>query len=185
MKRYYYRSAKQSFGRRFSFGFLKLLLVSLAPIVFLGGIVWFRAQGKNDGPPIQKVQSVVVNVLDPSSDAAPAERDREEAQLMDVRGGNSYAVASRQVEDHMFRHTIVAHLPTPPDGYTYEGWLLIDDPFTFFSTGNFQPNADGTYGLVWEGPLGKDFEAYSKVIVTLESIDGDPAPAVHVLEGTF
>ncbi|MEK7665792.1 MAG: anti-sigma factor [Patescibacteria group bacterium] len=185
MRRYYYRSGKQSFGRRFSFGFVKVVLVLLAPVVFIGGILWFRAQGEDNTPPSQKAESSIVNVLEQSNDLAPDERDREEIELVDVRGGTSWAIASRQVDDRLFRHTIVAYLPEISEGYTYEGWLLIEEPFIFFSTGNFQPNADGTFGLVWEGDLGKDYVNYSKVIVTLEPIDGDDAPAEHILDGEF
>lgn len=185
MNRYYYRGQRKSFGGRVTRGFFGTIVLLLAPILVLGGILWFRSHRPAADTTAENTESTLVDLLEPGSEDAPIARAREETDLTDVRGGSSWAVASRQIEDAVFRHTIVANLPALAEGYAYEGWLLVEEPFLFFSTGTFQPNADGTFGLVWEGVRGKDYQHYTQVIVTLEPIDGDPAPAEHVLEGEF
>ena len=185
MNPYYYRGHRNSLGRRVKRGVFSSFLLILAPVLILGGILWFRAHRPATDTTVETPENTIVNLLEPGSDNAPVARSREETNLIDVRGGSSWAVASRQIEDSVFRHTIVASLPELAEGYTYEGWLLKEEPFTFFSTGTFQPNADGTFGLVFEGTRGKDYEEYTQVIVTLEPIDEDAAPAEHVLEGEF
>ena len=166
-----------------------VLLLAVAGAV--GGIVWFRhqadqvhaqtaAQTANAQAPVDPVAQALAT----DDSVAPAGRDRQEITMHDPQGRWA-TVASREVDDHVFHHTIVAHLPDPPDGYYYACWLLRDIPYDYFSTGSMVRNADGTYALIWDGPLGKDFIDYNHVIITLEQTGGDPGPNGHVMEGSF
>jgi hypothetical protein len=43
----------------------------------------------------------------------------------------------------------------------------------------------GEFVLEWVGEEGKKYEDYTQIVVTLETKDGNPDPAGHVLEGEF
>ena len=159
------------------------LLFAAAVALFFLGLVWFRhqAESRNSLGEASPTAEGTDNI-NPSVQA-PARRDREEATLYNV-DHVGLAVASREIQDHVFHHTVVAHLSPPPEGMHYEGWLLRDEPFDFFATGTMDANADGTYALVWDGPFNKDFKDYTKIVVTIER-DGESGPNLHVLEGEF
>lgn len=79
----------------------------------------------------------------------------------------------------------VVGLPELPEGYFYEGWLINSDvsPFSVISTGELD-NEDGiTYTNVFAAE--EDFSDHLEYVITLEPRDGDPAPAEHVVSGTF
>ncbi len=156
-----------------------ILIVAVA--LFFAGLVWFRHQAKQVHEAEDMTGSNVVSLAETTE--APVRRDREEATLYNV-DHVGLAVASREIQDHVFQHTVVAHLSPPGDGFHYEGWLLRNEPFDFFDTGTMDENADGTYALVWAGPFNKDFKDYTEVVVTIER-DGDTGPNLHVLEGEF
>lgn len=188
MNRYYYRRESGGLFRRLGRGFFWSFIFVSAPFIILGGIIWFRSQDSQEINQTEEsavlAPSAAVSLIDGTTET-PVFRARQETKLADVNGGDTWAVASRQVDGSIFRHTVVAHLPELPEGYVYEGWLLMEEPFLFFSTGLFVLNADGSYGLAWEGNQGQDFQTYSQVIITLEPADSDPAPGQHILEGEF
>ncbi len=159
-----------------------IVLFALAVAAFFAGMAWFRQQTPNivEAEPTNGSSVVTLN----PADEAPIRRNREEATLYNV-DGVGLAVASREVQDHIFHHTVVAHLSDLPDGIHYQGWLVRDEPFDFFTTGSMEKNADGTYALVWDGALGKDFQDYNQVVITQEVDGGDAGPSLHVLEGKF
>lgn len=76
----------------------------------------------------------------------------------------------------------IPDLPPLEDGYFYEGWLVRQAPFESLSAGEM---------LSFQGDWITDFSSQDNLldhmnyIITLEPDDGDPAPAAHVLEGTF
>lgn len=71
-------------------------------------------------------------------------------------------------------------LPSPPEGYYYEGWVARQKPFRFESAGKLQQP-----GKVFVNYFGstKDLMDHDFYVVTLEPDDGDPAPSTHILEG--
>ena len=107
-----------------------------------------------------------------------------ETALLGIGDFHGSGTASSQFVDGKFQHVIVASLPSPSEGYTYEGWLIRSKPFDFFSTGRLIQHADD---LKWYLLLefAEDRRDYKKVVVTLEPNDNNPAPADHVLEGVF
>jgi hypothetical protein len=153
--------------------------------LFFFGVVWFRLQGKEPGSVQEGALESRFEQTPEGGEEAPRARSAEEVRLLDVEGGTSFALATRSVEEHVFYHTVVAFLPAPPEGEAYEGWLVREQPFDFFSTGALQPRADGTFSLTWQGKPGRDYLDYPKVVVTLEETLGDESPESHVLEGVF
>lgn len=110
--------------------------------------------------------------------------DALEVSLTAVGSFRGTAVASSQFSEGTFQHLIVATLPDVPVGYYYEGWLIRSKPFDFISTGKLIQHADDLkWYLLFEGT--EDKRDYKKVVITLESDDGNRAPADHVLEGLF
>jgi hypothetical protein len=105
----------------------------------------------------------------------------EMTMLKDVTGGQAVGTAWRQFTDGKFLHKVEAtSLSALEKGFFYEGWLVGDEGF--FSTGRMGE-------VVGQGVLyfkaDEDKSEFRGVVVTLESEDGDPAPAEHILEGSF
>lgn len=79
----------------------------------------------------------------------------------------------------------VSDLEVLPDGWTYEGWIVVDG--TPFSTGKFLVDEGGTVSNKTIPVESAQLEAASDFIISIESTtDNDPAPSnVKVLAGTF
>jgi len=102
-------------------------------------------------------------------------------------GGVGDALANGVAQSHMYKdghfvHTLTVNIEVAPDGYFYEGWIVNGSDV--ISTGNLS-NAfgDTRYALQFESDI--DLTEYTKVIVTLEKDDGNPAPDIHVAEGNL
>lgn len=76
--------------------------------------------------------------------------------------------------------TTFENLPDSIDDDFYEGWIVQKEPFKFISTGRVE-KVDGVYINTYSS--GKDLTSYSRYVLTIEPDDGDPAPAVHIVEG--
>jgi len=183
MRNHYYCRSRSSGKYSLHSKFLWLGTIVFCSFLAFGGIILFRHSVDANNAVEENENIDEINLFQETE--APNRRSREEILLQNSNGG-SQTVASREVEDYVFRHTIVSHLPNPAEGYYYEGWLLRESPFDFFSTGSMVKNADGTYALVWEGTRKKDYIDYARVIITLETNDGNTGPSTsHVLEGDF
>jgi hypothetical protein len=179
----YYSSQRYRRERRRGKNRLGFFFIAIA--LFFAGVVWFRSAGTKRL--LSKAETPIdfLDVEQVGEETAPVAREREEVRLKDATDGSSWGVADRVVEGKTFQHTVIATLPAVSDEFVYEGWLVREYPFDFFSTGQLMPRADGTFFLVWQGPLGEDFETYVKVVITREPQDDDPSPFEHVLEGEF
>ncbi len=105
--------------------------------------------------------------------------DVDKAEMKDVSGGNSSAIATRKYEDGKFTHTVLADLPDLEAGRFYEGWLVKGDEA--ISTGRLSV-AKG--GFLLEFSSSTDYPDYNQVVITSEeAIDGTPES--HILEGSF
>lgn len=111
--------------------------------------------------------------------------DRENADLVDVTGGQGIGVASRKYSGGTYSLTIIANLPDPKSGYFYQGWIIRgsvgDSNFSYISAGKLRL-AKG--GYLTDFTATKDYSDYKKVAVTLEKAD-DATPEGNVLEGSF
>jgi hypothetical protein len=87
-------------------------------------------------------------------------------------------------EDGTYVMGIQLNIERPSDGYFYEGWLVRENPKDTMSVGHLKSLfGDVRHFLKFKDE--RDLRAYTKVIVTLEVDDGNPAPARHVAEGVL
>ncbi len=168
-----------------------MLLVAALVFIFIIGLFWFRSGGEENSVE-ENISSTVVSdsrsqtqtntqVTEPAM--TPGQVDTTE--LVDVSGGSSSGEASREIQDGFFRHVVKAYMPAPGENYFYEGWLVRQSPFDFFSTGDMVQNESGEWVLEWFGEFGETYSDYPLVVITIEPDDGDPDPAAHILEGEF
>lgn len=104
--------------------------------------------------------------------------------LADVTGGESFGLVYARYENGRF--TLISklgNLPALGDAYFYEGWLVRrGEQMSVVSTGRIVEHEDNFIN-VFESPV--DLSDHAFYVVTLEPVDGDPAPAEHILEGTI
>ncbi len=148
-------------------------------------IVWFASRGDKaeDTPELLEVEEVEEE-LDLSTGFF------QEIELKDVDGSGSSGTSRRGVSGLLYSHVVVATLPAIDiEAYFYEGWLVEPGVTDFFSTGEMFPREDGKWGLLWEIQTDEAVDNlidFTKVVVTLELRDDDPAPSLdHVIEGEF
>lgn len=106
--------------------------------------------------------------------------------LKDVSDGTASGVARIAFPNDTTEHFVHAEdLPVLDDNSFYEGWLVSDaQDGDFFSTGEMIFNQERQ---MWELDYSAsgDQSDYAMVVITREPRDDDPAPAEHILEGTF
>jgi len=102
------------------------------------------------------------------------------ALLESVDDTEAYGAASASYsEDEYFLSVSFGDLTPLEEGYFYEGWLVRNDgELSVISTGAVENNMN-----FYTSEL--DLTDHTQYILTLEPDDGDPAPAGHVLEGSF
>lgn len=73
------------------------------------------------------------------------------------------------------------HVPRPPDGQAYQGWLVGDDGTTT-SLGVLNLNPDGSLSLEWNSPGSENLlSRYARFQLTLEPTAGSPSPTGEVV----
>jgi hypothetical protein len=100
------------------------------------------------------------------------------AELEDVTGGDAIGLATATYGE---AYTLIAsfeNLPELEEGYFYEGWVVRNDPLSVVSTGELN-GSENVYADA------DDLTDHTQYVLTIEPDDGDPAPADHVLQGTF
>ncbi|MDA1208423.1 MAG: anti-sigma factor [bacterium] len=101
--------------------------------------------------------------------------------------GVEAAIANGVAQVHVYAdgaslHTAQLNIKRPEDGYFYEGWIIKDGDV--ISTGHAKSRfGDVRHFIQFE--TDKNLTGYTKVVITLEPDDGDPAPAGHVAEGVL
>jgi hypothetical protein len=107
-----------------------------------------------------------------------------EAVLSDVSGGNSTGKAFVSNEDDQYNlYVEFQNLPEPDGSDFYEGWVVRKSPLSVISTGVVKTNSEGVD--VNQFTDIRDLTDHGTYVLTLEPDDGDPAPALHILEGKF
>lgn len=100
--------------------------------------------------------------------------------LEDVSDGDSSGLAYLLRKDGLLYHYVEADLPTPKEGFVYEGWLVNKTPeLKFFSTG-VMTQEEGKFVLSYKADA--EFLGFDEVVITLEEVVDD-IPEKHVLEG--
>jgi len=160
----------------------KDIVIGLVVLAALAGIIFWIRKPKEEltVPQTTSVEEKMENFFN-----VEIPEDVEKAQLKDVVGSDASGVATRNYENDLFVHVVLADLPDPEEGSFYEGWLVRgkagDDDFDFISTGkmNF---AKGGFLLEFESDV--DYSDHPGVVITLEETEDD-IPEDHVLEGVF
>lgn len=104
------------------------------------------------------------------------------ASLSAVDGSDSSGTGYRLIEKGKLFHVVLASMPDPEEGNSYEGWLVQPNPLKFFSTGVMEKNQDGLWIL--EYTTENEVPTYNRVVITEETIV-DETPEKHIIEGDF
>jgi len=160
------------------------VVIGLIALVIIAGIVyWYQKNKKASELPFSPQPTFEETFEDKFNIQVPEDVDK--AELKDVSGGDGSGLATRKYDSGRFTHAVLADLPGPESGNFYEGWLVRgkegDENFANILTGRFIL-AKGGYMLEFTSLT--DFSEYSKVVVTLETLD-DKKPEKHILEGSF
>lgn len=108
------------------------------------------------------------------------------AALASVSGSSDSGTATRGTKDGQYYFSIKAAFPDiDREAFAYEAWILRPIPYDYLSVGEMETNDDGEFVLEWSATSGKDYTAYTEVVITLEPKDGNPDPSGHVFEGAF
>lgn len=165
-----------------------VLIVLVLGALFIYAVYEFRRPKEE---PVAQMDTIE-DVLTPSPLLVSVEEnskeivDVEKADLVAVGERGGRGVATRQIEDGVFFHTIKTDLPgIDRERYYYEGWLVRKVPYDYFSTGEMMTNNLSEFVLRFEGDPRGDYDDYTQVVVTLESRDQNPDPSEHVLRGEF
>lgn len=106
------------------------------------------------------------------------------AALADVTTGGSFGLAFSKFEKGAY--TLVSkmgNLPELSEGSHYEGWIVQrGDEMHVMSVGKAIKNED-QFIIVFKST--EDLTSYDFFVLTLEPDENNPAPAGHILEGTF
>lgn len=162
-------------------GNAKIVLLITFGLLILG-VVAFFVVARSKRVAVEKVP-VVVGLTPYPTDSVSLEQRAEETKqgvLADVSGGSSYGEIYIYREAGTMNHTVLAKLPDPPAGSSYEGWLVNDATGDELSTGVLALEK-GVYNLVYTNET-EDHRGYNSVVVTLEETVDD-TPETHILEG--
>lgn len=102
--------------------------------------------------------------------------------LVAVNGSNSSGTAYKLVKDGVFYHAVIASMPDPAPGNSYEGWLVRPSPLNFFSTGVMNKDKDEKWVLIYQ--QAGDAPENIRVVITEETMV-DATPETHIVEGDF
>lgn len=158
----------------------------LTLIVFGVGLFYLRSGQKNRSENNNAVYDLdnPQNPFNPSSDNN-AVLQKQTAVIKSLSSNLEVGSADRGIENGILYHTIKVSLPEiNRETEFYEGWLVRQAPYDFFSTGEMVTNNLGEFVLDWAGEH-SDIVSYDRVIITREARDDNPAPAEHVAEGVF
>ncbi len=108
-----------------------------------------------------------------------------EAPLADVSGGvaKGTAMAGFREGSGYQMEAIFEGLPELEEGFFYEGWIVRGAAESVISTGATTDEGNRAHSNLFSSD--EDRSDHLKYVLTLEPDDGDPAPAEHILEGTF
>lgn len=106
----------------------------------------------------------------------------ETTSLRDVSGRQVTGEAKRAFSEGKFYYQVNASGLMPVEkGFYYQGWLEKDGDY--LSTGRVELDIYGSGVLYYTTSV--DRSDYSTAVITLEPEDGDPTPAIHILEAEF
>lgn len=152
-------------------------------LIIVGGWLFFRSRQPSQEPASAEQEQAAEEKVSTFAEqlGVTIPEDVEKTALTDVTGGEAQGVATRDFDEGLFTHSVLASLPDPETGAFYEGWLVRPDPFDVVYTGKLRL-VKGGWSLDYEA--GEDLSDHNRVVVTLERVD-DQQPEAHILEGSF
>jgi hypothetical protein len=133
--------------------------------------------GESTEPPVQPTEQPGASMGTPESTSTlPSPATPAPAFEGRVSFHNDLAVADQLV-------VTMKGVPSPPDGFVYEGWLIDNHGVIAVSTGIFQVDTGGNVDYAWTSCTGENLIAnYSGFAVTVElADDDDPDPSTSLV----
>ncbi len=164
------------------------MVIFLFVLLFATLVFWFRTSKKNQP---QLTMNSIANILTPVSvDPSVVNRAMNlaspNATLIGTSSNKSAGTAHRTSEDGFYHLTINTKLPEiDREKKFYAAWLVQQIPYKYISVGSFTTNDLGDFVLEWNGENGKSYQAFTRVVITLQTKDGNPDPQEHIAEGEF
>jgi hypothetical protein len=163
-------------------------IVFVCFVVFVGAVFWFRTSQKES---LETKKDSIVDVLTPTPVASSIvegaiDLESPQATLTNLVSGKVIGTATRGTQDSAYRVAMNASLPEiDREKQFYQAWLVRKIPYDYLSAVEFMTNDLGVFVLEWIGEPQKDYRAYTKVVITLQTKGGDQAPQTHIAEGEF
>ena len=161
------------------------IVIGVVIVVILAGIIYFRQKNQPQETPVTTPQTLSTQQQIQDKFNVQIPDDVDKAELKDVGGGTSSALATRKFENGTFTSEVLADLPDPAEGTFYQAWLSKGEEgqegYSLVSLGKLV-TAKGGYLVDYQSST--DYSDYPKVMVTLEkTLDNNPETTV--LEGSF
>src|SRR3989344_6349062 len=101
------------------------IVIGLIILVLLGGVIFYRQKQRSSEEEMrvpETLSSVQENIEKKFNLRIPEDMDK--AELKDVSGAGSSAIATRKFDNGKFNASILADLPDPAAGSFYQAWLV-------------------------------------------------------------
>ena len=160
------------------------IVIGLIILLVVVGVIFIRQKNRPSNE-VMKVPETLSSVQEQIENKFNLKipTDVDKAELKDVSGGQSSAIATRKFENGKFTASVLADLPDPEAGTFYQAWLVKTENGndSFVLLGSLEL-AKGGWMLNYQGS--NDLTGYPKVLVTSEKTR-DNNPETHILEGSF
>lgn len=154
-------------------------------IIFATAILFSACSNVAEQPEEEEMMEDQEEMEMEEADEEEEESNEITADLLPVEGNDTSALGSVIAGFENGQYVLVAsfdQLDELEEGYFYEGWIVRNEPLSVVSTGPLETMESDWVNFYSSA---EDLTDHEKYILTLEPDDGDPAPAEHVLEGTF
>jgi len=149
---------------------------------FAGSVYLFRKEdGSAPSPKEGAAASPAIAAVIPTSALTDTSAD-----LVDQHSSAKVGIATRGQKDGAFEFLVTMNPPAiDRETQAYVVWLLRPVPFDFFSLGEMVTDDTGAFVTDWLGEKDKSYDAYTRIIITLQP-KGAPDPAANqVIKGVF
>jgi len=163
----------------------KDIVVGILLLVIVAGLIFYKQKTSKPQEEMKLPETLSVEKAIEEKFKLEIPEDVDKAEMKDVSGGTSQAIATRKFEAGRFTLTILADLPDPQRGEFYQGWLIKgkegEAGFSRISLGKLTLSKGG---WILDYKKDSDLRDYSKVQVSLEKVFNS-TPEKLILEGSF